>query len=87
MYLLDGSGASDGWKTGRELGLTYTGMVDRGDYRITPCFLNPVLLKLHIYTIYLFNYILLFIYIHIFVYKLIYIHKSIYEKWLISFYF
>ena len=38
------------------------------DYRITPCFLNPGFPKLHIYTIYLFNYILLFIYIHIFIY-------------------
>jgi len=26
---MDGSGASDGWKTGRELKLHYTGMVDR----------------------------------------------------------
>ena len=57
------------------------------DYRITPCFLNPGFLKLHIYTIYLFNYILLFIYIHIFIYILIYIHKSSCEKLLVLFYF
>ena len=35
VYPLDGSGASDGWKAGRELGLPYAGMVDRGDYKIT----------------------------------------------------
>ena len=50
-------------------------------------FLNPRFLKLNIYTIYLFNYILLCIYILIFIYILINIHKCFCEKLLILLYF
>ena len=39
-FLKSGSRASDGWKDGRDWGLPYTGMVDRGDYKITG--LHPV---------------------------------------------
>ena len=34
LFLMDGSGASDGWKQGREGGLYYTEKVDRGITRL-----------------------------------------------------
>jgi len=34
LFLMDGSGASDGWKQGRDWGLYYTEKVDRGITRL-----------------------------------------------------
>ncbi len=40
MLPMGGNDASDEWKDGRDFELPYTGLVDRGDYKITG--LHPV---------------------------------------------
>ena len=56
---MGGNDASDEWKDGRDFELPYTGLVDRGDYKITG--LHPVFCALLFTFMYTYTYIYIFI--------------------------
>lgn len=68
LFLMDGSGASDGWKQGRDWGQYYTEKVDRGDYKITGLHLVFCALNSHNHINMLYIYLNIYYYVYIYLY-------------------